>query len=160
MIEICLIFFETLSESFLISKLHDIGVINEWLDIAVSLYEDPLEFKILAFRFVGTVMTFYPEAFEDAEDSLVIFKKDWKDRKITDFVFLTDELILILEKLADHKNPMARKLYQIIIEIFEIVSLPGQQQEDKKEYLVQNFIEMLPKLHGIPSQYLIETYIQ
>ena len=69
-------------------------------------------------------------------------------------------MILILEKLAEHKNPMARKLYQIIIELFEIVSLPGQRQEDKKEYLVQNLIEMLPKLPGIPSQYLIETYLQ
>ena len=65
MIEICLLFFETLSESFLIAKLNDIGIINEWLEIAVSLYEDPLEFKIMAFKFVGTVMTFYPEAFEE-----------------------------------------------------------------------------------------------
>ena len=63
---------------------------------------------------------------------MIIFKRDWKDRTLTDFVFLIDETILILEKLAEHKNPMARKLYQIIIEIFETVSLPGQQQEDKK----------------------------
>lgn len=49
---------------------------------------------------------------------------------------------------------MARKVYQIIIEILDAV----YESDDKREYLVRNFIEILPQFPKIPTQYLIESY--
>jgi len=46
---------------------------------------------------------------------------------------------------------MARKVYQIIIKIMDSV----YDHDDKREYLVRNFITVLPKFPKIPTQYLI-----
>jgi hypothetical protein len=36
-----------------------------------------------------------------------------------DFTLLIEEILIILENLAAEKKPMARRLYQILIEIME-----------------------------------------
>lgn len=46
---------------------------------------------------------------------------------------------------------MARKVYQIIIEIMDHI----YDNDEKREYLVRSFITVLPKFPKIPTQYLI-----
>jgi hypothetical protein len=60
-------------------------------------------------------MSYMPDLIEQNEDYLVNFKKGWRERPLIEFVFLFDELLVILEELAGEKNTMARKVYQIII---------------------------------------------
>ncbi len=38
-----------------------------------------------------------------------------------EFGLLSEELLLILEELAAEKKPMARKVYQIMIEVMETI---------------------------------------
>jgi len=38
-----------------------------------------------------------------------------------DFTLLIEEVLIILENLAAEKKPMARRLYQILIEVMESV---------------------------------------
>lgn len=39
-----------------------------------------------------------------------------------EFIHLFDQILYILEELAGEKNTMARKIYQIIIEIMDTIS--------------------------------------
>ena len=77
-------------------------------------------------------MMYLPDCIDQNEECLKIFNSDWKERKLIDFVLLFNEMLLVLEKLANNKNPISRKIYLIIIEIFEEI----ESQTDKKEYLV------------------------
>ena len=49
---------------------------------------------------------------------------------------------------------MARKVYQVIIKIMDSV----YDHDEKREYLVRNFVTVLPKFPKIPTQYLIEAF--
>ena len=49
---------------------------------------------------------------------------------------------------------MARRLYQILIEIMEAV----MQISDKREYLVRGFTTLVARFPKIPTQYMIELY--
>lgn len=71
-----------------------------------------------------------------------------------EFGLLSEELLLILEELAAEKKPMARKVYQIMIEVMEAIF----SSTDKREYLVRGFTTLIARFPKIPTQYLIETY--
>ncbi len=81
-------------------------------------------------------------------------KKGWKERQLIEFIYLFDQVLSILEELAGEKNAMARKVFQIILEIMASI----YDNDDKREYLVRSFITVLPKFPKIPTQYLIEAY--
>lgn len=81
-------------------------------------------------------------------------KKGWKERQLIDFIYLFDQVLSILEELAGEKNAMARKVFQIILEIMGSIF----NNDEKREYLVRSFITVLPKFPKIPTQYLIDTY--
>lgn len=155
MIEICNLMLPSISGSFIKDKLLELGVLYEWIDIGLNLFEGgSLEQKLLSYRFIGTLMSYMPELIEENEDYLINFKKGWKERKFLEYIHLIDQILLILEELAGEKNTMARKVYQIIIEIMDAV----YDNDDKREYLVKNFVTVLPKFPKIPTQYLIEVY--
>lgn len=74
-----------------------------------------MDAKILVFKFISEIMNYVPEFVNQNEDYLVIFKTNWKESKLVDFINLVDQIILIFERLAGEKNEMAKKMYQIII---------------------------------------------
>lgn len=113
-----------------------------------------LEQKLISFRFIGAVMASMPEFIEQNEDYLLNLKKGWKERQLIDFIYLFDQVLSILEELAGEKNAMARKVFQIILEIMGSI----YDNDEKREYLVRSFITVLPKFPKIPTQYLIDTY--
>ena len=49
---------------------------------------------------------------------------------------------------------MARKMYQILIEIMEIIFVI----EDKREYLVRGFSTLISRFPKIPTQHLMTSY--
>ncbi len=55
---------------------------------------------------------------------------------MVEYIHLIDQVVLIFERLAGEKNEMAKKMYQVIIEILDIV----YDQYDKREYLLSQFI--------------------
>ena len=71
-----------------------------------------------------------------------------------DFIHLVDQVLLIFERLAGEKNEMAKKMYQIIIEITDIV----YEQFDKREYLLAQFIEILPRFPSVPIHFMVEVF--
>lgn len=99
-------------------------------------------------------MASMPEFIEQNEDYLLNLKKGWKERQLIDFIYLFDQVLSILEELAGEKNAMARKVFQIILEIMGSI----YDNDEKREYLVRSFITVLPKFPKIPTQYLIDTY--
>lgn len=62
-----------------------------------------------------------------------------------------EELLLILEELAAERKPMARRVYQILIEVMQAV----YESSDKREYLVRGFTTLIDRFPKIPTQYLI-----
>ena len=68
-----------------------------------------------------------------------------------DYIHLIDQVILIFEKLAGEKNEMAKKMYQIIIEMIDLV----YDQFDKKEYLLAQFVEIMPRFPSIPINFMV-----
>lgn len=77
---------------------------------------------------MGQFMNYLPEVIQINEDCLSIFKNNWKETKLIDYIHLIDQVILIFEKLAGEKNEMAKKMYLIIIEIIDAV----YEQFDKR----------------------------
>ena len=71
-----------------------------------------------------------------------------------EFTLLAEEVLIILEELAAEKRPMARRVYQIVMEILEAIF----DNSDKREYLVRGFTTLIDRFPKIPSQYFIETY--
>jgi len=49
---------------------------------------------------------------------------------------------------------MAKKMYQVIIEIVDVV----YEQFDKREYLLAQFSEILPRFPSIPIHFMVETF--
>lgn len=47
MIEICLALAKPIGESYLKNKLMEIGILAEWLQIAVNMFEGPIDDQIL-----------------------------------------------------------------------------------------------------------------
>ena len=64
------------------------------------------------------------------------------------------QVILIFERLAGEKNEMAKKMYQIIIEIIDIV----YNQFDKREYLLAQFIEIMPRFPSVPIHFMVDVF--
>jgi hypothetical protein len=49
---------------------------------------------------------------------------------------------------------MAKKMYQVIIEILDIV----YDQFDKRDYLLSQFIEVLPQFPSVPINFMVEVF--
>jgi hypothetical protein len=96
-------------------------------------------------------MLFLPDVIEQNDESLGVLSRKWEKRSLPHFVTLFNELIVILEKLGDSKNAMARRIYMVVASIAKIVG-PG----DKKDYLVENFLPLIAKFPTIPSEILIQ----
>lgn len=71
-----------------------------------------------------------------------------------DFIHLIDKMIVIFEKLAGEKNEMAKTIYQIIIDIVDMV----YDQFDKKDYLLLQFNQVLPKFPSVPIHFMVEVF--
>ena len=99
-------------------------------------------------------MNYLPDVALQNDDYLGIFKNNWKQSKMIDFIHLVDQVILIFERLAGEKNEIAKKMYQIIIEITDIV----YEQFDKREYLLAQFIEILPRFPSVPIHFMVEVF--
>ena len=99
-------------------------------------------------------MNYLPDVALQNDDYLGIFKNNWKQSKMIDFIHLVDQVLLIFERLAGEKNEMAKKMYQIIIEITDIV----YEQFDKREYLLAQFIEILPRFPSVPIHFMVEVF--
>lgn len=143
-----------IANSFIKQQLIDGGVIDEWTNLALSLMENTVEQKIISFRFVGSLMGSFQEVVQQNEDYLNGIRSNWKEHSMIDFTLLIEEILIILENLAAEKKPMARRLYQILIEIMEGVI----QISDKRQYLVRGFNTLVARFPKIPTQYLIELY--
>ena len=73
---------------------------------------------------------------------------------MVEFAMLFEEILLMLEEMAAEKRPMARKVFQIIIEIMENVFT----NEEKREYLVRGFTSLISNFPKIPAMHLISCY--
>jgi hypothetical protein len=49
---------------------------------------------------------------------------------------------------------MAKKMYQVIIEILDIV----YGQFDKRDYLLSQFIEIMPQFPSVPINFMVEVF--
>lgn len=57
MIQICTFLIPPLCNSFLKDKLEELGIIDEWMEIGINLFEGGnLEQKLISFKFIGAVM--------------------------------------------------------------------------------------------------------
>ena len=63
---------------------------------------------------------------------------------------LLNELLYVLERLADSKSPMARKVFLAISQIARDVG-----EGDKLDYLIQNFLPIIARFPAIPSERLV-----
>ena len=99
-------------------------------------------------------MNYLPDAIQGNDDYLAIFKNNWKELKMVDYISLIDQVILIFERLAGEKNEMAKKMYQIIIEIIDIV----YNQFDKREDLLAQFIEIMPRFPSVPIHFMVDVF--
>jgi hypothetical protein len=91
-----------------------------------------------------------PDVVEQNVDSLAIFTRNWDTRRLWPFATLLNELIRVLEKLAEGKSPMARKIHTILSQIAKEVG-----EGDKLDYLVANFLPIIAKVPSIPSEHII-----
>ena len=60
MIEICKLLLKPIGENYIRDKLLEIGVLAEWIEIAVGLFEGPLDDKIESLNFLGEMMLWMP----------------------------------------------------------------------------------------------------
>ena len=60
-------------------------------------------------------------------------------------------MILIFEQLTEKKNYLAKTLYQIFIEIIDVV----YSQLDKKDYILAQFAKILPDFPSIPINFMV-----
>lgn len=131
------------------------GVFSEWIQMSLELYEsNNVDDQALCFNFLGEMMLCLPNAVTQNEDSLEVFQKDWLERPFVSYLKLLDEIFIILDKLAANKSIFASKVYQILIDIFQIIS----NNPMKKEYLVENFSLIIPEYPKMPTQYFIKAY--
>lgn len=72
----------------------------------------------MALQFIGEFMLYLPEIVEKNSIVLNSLRHNWVSLKMHTFIHLFNELIIILEKLAIAKSTMAKKLYGIIVDIF------------------------------------------
>lgn len=65
MIEICTLMTPSVCNSFLKDKMLEIGLIEEWMEIGINLFEGGnLEQKLISYRFIGAIMGNLPEMIE------------------------------------------------------------------------------------------------
>lgn len=129
----------------------DLGIFDEWAAHSLTLSQGDLNQKIISFKFTGALMGYLPELAENTEDYMSGIQRGWRDYNMVEYTLLIEELLLIEEFLAAEKMPMARKLYQILIEIMEAI----YEDSDKREYLVRGFTTLIDRFPKIPTQYLI-----
>lgn len=60
-------------------------------------------------------MIFFPDTMANNEDYLTLLSKGWKTKKHIHFVQFVNELLIMIDRLAERKSHYARKVYQIII---------------------------------------------
>jgi hypothetical protein len=83
MIEICTLITPSLCSSFLKDDLLQLGIIDEWMEIGINIFDGGnLEQKLISFKFIGAIMGNLPELIEQNEDYLLNLKKGWKERKL------------------------------------------------------------------------------
>ena len=70
---------------------------------------------------MGAFMGQLPELVEQNDIYISGIRKGWREYQMIEFTLLMEELLLILEDLASEKRPMARNVYQILIEIMESI---------------------------------------
>jgi len=99
-------------------------------------------------------MGYLPELVDQNEDYLAGIRRGWREYNLIEFSSLMEELLLIQEELASQKRPMARKVFQILIEIMESII----KNHDKREILVSGFMTLVPSFPKIPTQHLISCY--
>ena len=118
MVEICGSIIEPLSIGIMKEELTEWGVLQDWVEIGGRLAEEgSLHQQIIAFSFMGQVLDHLPHLIEDNEEYLQPLRRGWRERKLGEFTLLFQSLLDILELLAGDRNTMARRVYQIIIEI-------------------------------------------
>ncbi len=61
MIETCTFIIPPLSNSFFKHKLVELGILDEWIEISMRLFDDNLEGKLLSYKFMGQIMNYLPE---------------------------------------------------------------------------------------------------
>lgn len=71
-------------------KLLEIGVLAEWISIAMNMFQGTIDDQILVINFFGEMMLNLPNSILQNEECLGILTKGWKDRKIIEFVLLID----------------------------------------------------------------------
>lgn len=65
MIEICTLMTPSVCSSFLKDKMMEIGLIEEWMEIGINLFEGGnLEQKLISYKFIGAIMGNLPEMIE------------------------------------------------------------------------------------------------
>ena len=78
-------------------------------------------------------MNYLPDAIQGNDDYLAIFKNNWKELKMVDYISLIDQVILIFERLAGEKNEMAKiaslNLHNIRLKTRELFFNGNQDEE-------------------------------
>jgi hypothetical protein len=62
-----------------------------------------------------------------------------------------NELVELLEKLAESRSGMARRVFQTVVGVARNAG-PG----DKRDYLVDNFLPLIPRFPSMPAELLIQ----
>jgi hypothetical protein len=83
-----------------------------------------------------------------------LIRQNWVKYELIVFIPLFNQLLITLEKLANAKSLMSRKLYTVVVGIFN----DTYHIEDKKDYIVNGFMTILSQFPSIPSDMFIKNY--
>ena len=78
----------SLASSFLKTMLLDLGSFEEWSSLALSLMQEELPYKVISFKYMGSLMGHLPELVEQNEDYLSGLRRGWKEYNMVEYVNL------------------------------------------------------------------------
>lgn len=91
-------------------------------------------------------MLFLPDVVEQNEEAAQVFDRKWYNRTLPEFATLLNELVELLEKLAESRSGMSRRVFQSVVGVAR-----NAGQGDKRDYLVDNFLPLVPRFPSMPA---------
>lgn len=95
-------------------------------------------------------MLYLPAVAEQNEEAAQALERPWYSRTLPEFACLLCELVGLLERLGESRSAMARRVYLALVQVAK-----GVGAGDKRDFLVDNFIPLIPKFPAIPTHLLI-----